>query len=52
MEDDWNYVLDRLTKKRVVPEELISHRFPLQELGRGFHIMRDKTEDYGKIMGI
>ncbi len=51
-EDDWNYVLDRLIKKRIVPEELISHRFSLQELDQGFRIMRDKTEDYGKIMGI
>lgn len=51
-EDDWNYVLDRLMKKRITPEQLISHRFSLEELGQGFRIMRDKTEDYGKIMGI
>ena len=50
-EDDWNYVLDRLMKRRIAPGELISHRFSLEELGQGFRIMRDKTEDYGKIMG-
>lgn len=51
-EDDWNYVLDRLSGKRIVPGKLISHRYPLEELGQGFHIMRDKRSDYVKIMGI
>lgn len=50
-DDDWHYVLDRLSKRRIAPAELISHRFPLEELERGLHIMRDKTEDYGKVMG-
>lgn len=52
MEDDWHYVLELLSQKRIVPAELISHRFPLDDLGQGFHIMRHKTEDYIKIMGI
>lgn len=51
-QDDWHYVLERLAHKRVAPAELISHRFPLEELEQGFHIMRDKTEDYVKIMGV
>lgn len=51
-EDDWHYVLDKISKGRVEPERLISHRFPLEELERGLHIMRDKTEDYVKVMGI
>ncbi|MCI8814354.1 MAG: galactitol-1-phosphate 5-dehydrogenase [Lachnospiraceae bacterium] len=50
--DDWHYALDRLSQKRISPTELISHTFPLEELEQGFRIMRDKTEDYGKIMGI
>lgn len=50
--DDWHYALDRLSRKRISPTELISHTFPLEELEQGFRIMRDKTEDYGKIMGI
>lgn len=49
--DDWHYVLERLSQKRAVPGRLISHRFPLEELERGLHIMRDKSEDYVKIMG-
>lgn len=50
-DDDWHYVLDRLSRHRIAPAELISHRFPLEELEQGLHIMRDKTEDYGKVMG-
>lgn len=51
-QDDWQYVLERLSVSRVCPSCLITHRFPLEELEKGFHIMRDKTEDYIKIMGI
>ncbi|MCI8274522.1 MAG: galactitol-1-phosphate 5-dehydrogenase [Lachnospiraceae bacterium] len=48
--DDWHYVLERLGGKRIDPAAMISHRLPLAFLERGLHIMRDKTEDYGKIM--
>lgn len=51
-EDDWNYVLERLVKKRITPADMITHRFALEELEQGFHIMRDKTEEYVKVMGI
>ena len=51
-EDDWHYVLDRLQDERIAPAELITHRLPLEELYRGFEIMRDKSEEYGKVMGI
>jgi len=51
-EDDWHYVLKRLSEKRITPKNLITHRLSLEELEKGFHIMRDKTEDYVKIMGI
>lgn len=50
-QDDWNYVLNKLADRRIAPAALITHRFPLEELDQGFHIMRDKTEDYIKIMG-
>lgn len=50
-EDDWNYVLERLAQRRVAPAEFISHRFALENLEQGCLIMRDKTEDYLKIMG-
>jgi len=50
-DDDWHYVLNALKEKRITPGKLISHRFPLEELKQGFQIMRDKSEDYIKIMG-
>lgn len=50
--DDWRYVLQKLTEKRICPAEFITHRFSLEELERGFHIMRDKAEDYVKVMGV
>ncbi len=49
-EDDWHYVLRRLKQKRISPADLISYRLSLDELQQGGHIMRDKTEDYVKIV--
>jgi L-iditol 2-dehydrogenase len=49
-EDDWHYVLKRLENGRIHPDMLISHRFSLVDLVQGFGIMRDKSEDYVKIM--
>jgi L-iditol 2-dehydrogenase len=51
-DDDWHYVLDRFSRKRVSPENLVTHRLPVERLRQGLHIMRDKTEDYIKIMAI
>ncbi len=48
--DDWNFVLDKISKKTLKPEILITHRLRISELEKGFLIMRDKTEDYCKIM--
>jgi L-iditol 2-dehydrogenase len=48
--DDWHYVLERLKRKSIAPAELISHRLPIEDLEQGFGIMRDKSEDYIKIM--
>ena len=48
--DDWHYVLSKLEGKRISPAALISHRFLMKDLEQGFRIMRDKTEDYIKIM--
>lgn len=50
MEDDWHYVLNRLQRGTIHPENLISHKFLLEEIEKGFQIMRDKTQDYVKIM--
>ena len=50
MDDDWHYVLNCLTDKRIDPSALISHRLGLDELEKGLHIMRDKTEDHCKVL--
>lgn len=49
--DDWHYVMERISGNRVVPEKLISHRLGFEELEKGLCVMRDKTEDYVKVMG-
>lgn len=51
-DDDWHYVIERLRDNKIHPEKFISHSFALEDLETGMHIMRDKTEDYVKIMGI
>lgn len=48
--DDWHYVLERLADKSIHPTEFISHRFALKDLKQGLDIMRNKSEDYVKIM--
>ena len=51
-EDDWNLVLGAIREGKIHPEELITHRFSLGELHGGMEIMRDKSEDYVKIMAV
>ena len=50
--DDWHYVLDRLSRKRIDPAALITHRFALDDLEQGFQIMLNKDEDYCKVIGV
>lgn len=51
-EDDWNYALKLLERGSIEPEKLITHIYPLKYLEEGFYIMRDKIEDYIKIMAL
>ena len=51
-QDDWHYVMERLKQNSIHPKELITHHFAFQELSTGFSIMKDKSEDYVKIMGV
>lgn len=48
--DDWHYVLQRLAEKRIEPEKLITHFLLFEELHQGLEIMRDKREEYVKMM--
>ena len=49
-DDDWHYVLHRLQQGAVHPEKLITHRYGLENIVDGFEMMRDKREEYGKVM--
>ncbi len=51
-EDDWSFALDSLVRGTIIPAGIISHRYSLEDMSRGLELMRDKTEDYGKVMGI
>lgn len=48
--DDWHYVLACLADGSIQPEKLITHILPFDELEQGLAIMRDKSEDYIKVM--
>ena len=48
--DDWHYVLDRLGAGQIKPERMITQRYSLDGITRGFELMRDKTEEYIKVM--
>lgn len=50
--DDWHYALDRVERGVLRPERLITQRFRMDELVQGFELMRDKSEDYVKVMGV
>ena len=50
--DDWHLVLDAIRAGRIRPQELITHRLALADLRHGLAVMRDKSEDYVKIMAV
>lgn len=47
---DWEYVIHKLEEGKISPEQLISHRVSLSELGGALRMMRDKSEEYIKVM--
>ena len=49
-DNDWNYILKRMTEGRLQPSKLISHKLDIDELDKGFLIMREIKEDYCKII--
>lgn len=51
-DDDWHYVLKSISSGSIMPSKLITHRFRINELESGLRIMRDKSEDYIKIMSV
>ncbi len=47
---DWGYALKALKRGRIAPGRLITHRIPLEGLYDALLMMRDKKEDYCKVM--
>lgn len=41
-----------LADGRIDPEQFITHEYPLDAIQKGMEIMRDKSEDYVKVMCI
>ncbi len=50
--DDWYYVMERLALGIISPQKIISHRMNFESLIQGVELMRDKTQEYIKVMGI
>lgn len=50
--DDWDQVIAAIVEKKIDPKQLITHRLSIDEMIKGFEIMRKKSEDYTKIMMI
>lgn len=48
--DDWHYVLDCIVEGKVHPKECISHSFDFTDLEKGLQIMKEKSEEYIKVM--
>ena len=48
--DDWHLVLGAIREGRLHPEDLITHLLAFDRLHQGLEVMRDKTEDYVKVM--
>ena len=49
-DDDWHYVISRLASGKISPGKLITQRYSLEEIHKGFELMRDRSEDYIKVM--
>ena len=48
--DDWHYVLKLLGEGKIAPQKFITKRLSFDKLEQGLLPMRDKTEEYIKIM--
>ena len=51
-QDDWHYVLRKLAEERIKPEQFITQRYTFANLEEGLHLMRDKAEEYVKVMAV
>ena len=51
-DDDWHYAVSLLSDKSFLIDKLITHKYSLDDLENGMMIMRDKSQEYIKIMAI
>lgn len=51
-DDDWHYAVSFLSDKGFLIDKLITHKYSLDDLENGMRIMRDKSQEYIKIMAI
>ncbi|MCR5627723.1 MAG: hypothetical protein K6F99_10415, partial [Lachnospiraceae bacterium] len=49
-DDDWHYIIRRIEQGLDV-EPLITHEFDFNDMIKGLELMRDKSEDYIKVIG-
>ncbi|MBQ9437142.1 MAG: galactitol-1-phosphate 5-dehydrogenase [Lachnospiraceae bacterium] len=49
-QDDWHHALRLLKEGKLLPADLITHRVSLDGLKQALCMMRDKSEDYSKVM--
>lgn len=50
--DDWHYVINLLKDEKISPELMITHKYEFDSLMDGFELMRDKREEYIKVMRV
>ena len=50
VENDWREAVSAMRDGRLELEPLITHRFPLEEYGKAFRLMRERREMYCKVM--
>lgn len=48
--DDWHYVIKRMQENKINPEQFMTQKLSFESLKDGLDIMRNKTEEYIKIM--
>jgi len=48
--DDWNYIIDKMSVGAIHPEMTITHKLSFDELEKGLLVMNTKSEEYIKVM--
>lgn len=49
-DDDWNKAVRYMRDKKILPEQLITHKLPFEDLREGLRLMHEHAEYYNKVM--